>query len=152
MLSSLCCRLLERAPQKLWQASNILALAMGHTTVTDPNSKNPHIKFDVELDLEPFMDPQSPELSNGGSLKYELIAVIQRIGKDVRSGHYVAYCNTNSGSGETSCNAAFAKQLPGCTAHCCCLTYRGTACLHDPADSWTLMQCEAYIINMQWSL
>lgn len=111
MISSLFCRLLERTPQKLWQASNVLVLAMAHTTVTDPKSKkqsNPHIKFDVELDLVPFMHDQSPELSSGSSLKYELIAVVQRIGKDAQSGHFVAYCNTNGGSGEIPCNAIFA--------------------------------------------
>lgn len=78
---------------------------MDPTTVTNPRNKNKpnhSVKFDVELDLTLSMHPHSPELNSGSSLKYELVAVIKRAGKDVQCNHYIAYCNTNAGSGVLS--------------------------------------------------
>lgn len=60
-----------------------------------------HVAFEVELDLSPFVHPESPELSNEVSLVYELVAVMVHKGNTLAGGHCVSYSNINAGSGGT---------------------------------------------------
>lgn len=91
-----CCRQLEGSSRKLWQASNILVLGVSRA---DKKKLSHHVSFDPTMDLTAYMHADSPEMNDGVSLMYELVAVAMHVGLTCNAGHYLGYCNANAGSG-----------------------------------------------------
>lgn len=91
-----CCRQLEGSSRKLWQAANILIFGVSRA---DKKNLSHHVSFDATINLTAYMHADSPEMNNGVTLMYELVAVAVHVGVTCNAGHYLGYCNANAGSG-----------------------------------------------------
>ena len=58
-----------------------------------------HVAFPDELDLWPWMHPESPDLSGNASCMYDLVSLIVHQGKASTGGHYVAVCRLGPAEG-----------------------------------------------------
>ena len=64
-----------------------------------------HVAFPEELDLHPWMHLESPDLTEDGSLMYDLMSIVVHKGKGATAGHYVATCRLGPAEGICSLHA-----------------------------------------------
>ena len=110
------CRQLDGSTRKFWQAANILTFGVARAGTKKKLSH--HISFDFTMDLTPYVHPDSPELKDGVSLAYELVAVAVHVGSSCDAGHYLGYCNANAGSGNFADLPYLQSHLPVCRTFC----------------------------------
>ena len=58
-----------------------------------------HMSFPAELDMQPWMHPDSPDLAEGCSVVYDLACIIVHKGRDYNKGHNIAVCRLGPGEG-----------------------------------------------------
>ena len=81
-----------------------------------------HVAFPDELDLQPWMHPESPDLTGNATCMYDLVSLIVHQGKASTSGHYVAVCRLGPAEGNCPPHANEGSpnlpQAVACSVYC----------------------------------
>ena len=84
-----------------------------------------HVAFPDELDLRPWMHPESPDLTGNASCMYDLVSLIVHQGKASTGGHYVAVCRLGPAEGNCPPHAnKGSPNLPQAAASIACTVCR----------------------------
>lgn len=100
VLPFILCRETDRSMRtSCYTGSNVIVMQLDRHHMESRQKYQEHMAFPDELDMLPWMHPESSDLAEGCSVVYDLACIIVLKGRDHAMGHNIAVCRLGPGEG-----------------------------------------------------
>ena len=94
------CRDTKRSKRmRCYTGGNAIVMQLDRHHCGSKEKYQEHMAFPAELDMQPWMHPESPDVAEGCSVVYDLACIIVHKGTGFNGGHNIAVCRLGPGEG-----------------------------------------------------